>query len=203
MKFNKSNILTIILGIVIVLPYLGIGGIYLGNKHRNEKIDNAVFIVVSKQSMTLSVFDYKGNEKGKYSIACGKKLGNKNEEGDLKTPEGIFRVTEIQNAEKWSHDFGDGNGTIEGAYGPYFIRLYTPGYNGIGIHGTHDNNSLGTRTTEGCIRLQNENVLKLVKLVYPGTVVIITPSVSDIAIKEDVIDNKKSKSTKKSKENDW
>ena len=49
-----------------------------------------------------------------------------------------------------------------GAYGPWFIRLKT-GWNGIGIHGTHDPGSIGTDVTEGCIRLQNKDVEELKK----------------------------------------
>jgi hypothetical protein len=32
------------------------------------------------------------------------------------------------------------------------------GHQGIGIHGTHDDNSIRTRATEGCIRLKNEDL---------------------------------------------
>lgn len=183
MKLKKPNILTVILGIVIIIPYLGFGGFYIWNNINNAKIENATIVLVSKQDMTLSVFDYKGNKKCKFPIACGRNLGNKSEKGDLKTPEGVFRITEIQDAENWSHDFGDGRGKIEGAYGPYFIRLYIPDHSGIGIHGTIDNNSLSTRSTEGCIRLQNEHVKELVKYINTGTVVIITPSADDIIVK--------------------
>lgn len=186
MKFKKPDILTVILGIVIVLPYLGIGGMYLWNNHKSTTIENSCFVVVSKQAMTLSVYDYKGNEKCKFPIACGVNFGNKEKKGDLKTPEGIFRITDIEISENWGHDFGDGNGKIPGAYGPYFIRLYTPGHRGIGIHGTHDNNSLGTRATEGCIRLKNEDVLEFVKFIHPGSIVLITPSADDVVIKNEI-----------------
>jgi lipoprotein-anchoring transpeptidase ErfK/SrfK len=185
MKLKKPDILTVVLALIIALPYLGIVGIYFWNKQRAAEIEDACFVLVSKQDMTLAVYDYKGREKCKFPIACGKHLGDKGKQGDMKTPEGVFRVSDIQNATNWEHDFGDGNGEIAGAYGPFFIRLYTPGHSGIGIHGTHDNDSLGTRATEGCIRLQNENILKLVKLVRIGTVVIITPSIEDTAVKKE------------------
>jgi len=185
MKLKTPNLLTVLLAAVIILPYAGIAGFFFWNESQTKKIENACFVLISKQEMTLQVFDYKGNEKYKFPIACGKNLGDKGEIGDLKTPEGVFRVSEIQNSSDWTHDFRDGNGKIEGAYGPFFIRLYVPGHKGIGIHGTHDNESLGSRATEGCIRLQNENVLKLVKLVHAGTVVIITPSIDDIMVKEE------------------
>lgn len=184
MKFPKPNILNILLAIVILLPYIGFGGFYLWNQKKMSKIDNANIVVISKQNMSLSVYDYKGHELCKFPIACGKNFGNKENEGDLKTPEGVFKVSSIENAENWKHDFKDGNGDIEGAYGPIFIRLYTPGHTGIGIHGTHDNSSIGDRITEGCIRIENKNVIELAKMIHHGTVVIITPSADDVIVKE-------------------
>ncbi|GHT02184.1 L,D-transpeptidase [Bacteroidia bacterium] len=155
-------------------------GIYKWYNDKAEKIENAHFILISKQEMRLSVFDYKGNELCQFPVACGANFGNKTERGDMKTPEGVFRVTDIQDATNWSHDFKDGNGKIAGAYGPYFIRLHTPGHLGIGIHGTHDPASMEKRVTEGCIRLTNENLLKLLTYVHSGMVVIITASAEDV-----------------------
>ena len=61
----------------------------------------------------------------------------------------------------------------------FFIRLKTPGHKGIGIHGTHLPESIGEKTTEGCIRLRNEDLKRLVSLIYPPLTVIITPSAED------------------------
>ncbi|MDR1103103.1 MAG: L,D-transpeptidase, partial [Tannerella sp.] len=141
---------------------------------------NSSFIVVSKADMTLSMYDYRGECLEKYPVACGKNAGNKEKRGDMKTPEGVFRVCDIQQSSGWKHDFGDGKGEIEGSYGPYFIRLLTPGHQGIGIHGTHLPDSLGLRTTEGCIRLDNDNLKKLVGKVRIGDVVVITPGQMDV-----------------------
>ena len=46
-------------------------------------------------------------------------------------------------------------------------------WGGIGIHGTHDPASIGTRASEGCIRLENSQVEALKKLVCVGTKVVI------------------------------
>ena len=140
---------------------------------------NAAFIVISKESMTLALYDFRSQLLAAYPMACGKALGNKEKPGDMKTPEGVFSVQQIQDARTWSHDFGDGKGEIKGAYGSHFIRLKTPGHSGIGIHGTHDPSSIGTRATEGCIRLNNDNLLELVIAVYVGMPVIITTSEAD------------------------
>ena len=72
-----------------------------------------------------------------FGAAVGKNAGQKRRAGDMRTPEGSFTVVQIQDSSSWSHDFGDGKGPVAGAYGPWFIRLAT-GWQGIGIHGTHD-----------------------------------------------------------------
>ena len=140
------------------------------------------FIVISKQDMKLRRYDFKGTVLEEYPIACGRNYGHKIRRGDNKTPEGVFTVQQIQDASAWTHDFGDGKGQIKGAYGSHFIRLKT-GFQGIGIHGTHAPESIGTRATEGCIRLRNEDLLKLVKNIKLSMVVIITTS------KEDMLNN--------------
>jgi lipoprotein-anchoring transpeptidase ErfK/SrfK len=139
------------------------------------------FIVISKHDMMLRRYDFKGQVLEEYPIACGRNYGNKRKRGDNKTPEGVFTVEQIQDASWWTHDFGDGKGEIKGAYGPYFVRLKT-GFRGIGIHGTHAPESIGTRASEGCIRLKNENLLKLMKSIKLSMVVIITTSKQDTMV---------------------
>ncbi len=141
----------------------------------------AEYIVISKETMTLSVFGQGGNRIAEYPVAMGRNLGDKKKAGDNKTPEGNFEVQQIQDASAWTHDFRDGKGEIKGAYGSHFIRLLTPPYKGIGIHGTHAPESIGTRATEGCVRLRNEDLLELVKLVYVGLPVTILTSEKDKA----------------------
>lgn len=189
MKAVKHNNLTYcILALLILLPYIGMIGLRGWYKHKLNDINNASFIVISKEDMMLRLIDYKGREIQKYPIACGKNYGNKETKGDLKTPEGLFHVTEIEKASSWVHDFGDGKGEIPGAYGPFFIRLEVPGQKGIGIHGTHKPESIGTRDTEGCIRLNNEDLLTLVKRIHIGMAVFITSSYLDV-IKSGKVDS--------------
>lgn len=171
----KLKLVTVIIVVIaFILPYIGLGVMYRWYHSKLDTIDNAAIIVVDKKAMTLTMYDYEGNVKHHYPMACGKALGNKSKQGDMKTPEGVFRISEVQDAKAWTHDFGDGKGEIDGAYGSHFIRLYVPGHKGIGIHGTHAPNSIGTRATEGCIRLNNENLKELVADVQPGMMVVIT-----------------------------
>ena len=176
-----------ILWLLIFIPYILLipAGWYYTNMIKG--ISNATFIVISKQDMVLKLYNYKGELLQTSKIACGKNEGDKNNVGDMKTPEGVFNIADIEDAATWTHDFKDGNGVIKGAYGPYFIRLNIPGKSGIGIHGTHDNNSLGKRVTEGCIRLKNEDLQQLVKHVSASSVVVLTPGINDVKANMDTI----------------
>lgn len=131
-------------------------------------------IYISKDQLTLTLYDANGNVVLSYPIACGRVIGQKKQKGDNRTPEGLFYLQMVQNASKWGHDFGDGNGFIKDAYGPWFMRLKT-GFNGIGIHGTHAPESIGTRASEGCIRVENSNLEILHQYVKVGMSVIIGP----------------------------
>ena len=86
-----------------------------------------------------------------------------------------FKINQLLNARGLSHDFGDGKGPVRNAYGPWFLRLDVPGFNDIGIHGTHLPESIGSRATEGCIRLTNDDITDLKGRVKVGTVVTILP----------------------------
>ena len=180
-KKNSINVIVIVLGIIAIL--LPCAAMIVMKSWYDKKLDNlhkASFVLINKEDMTLKVYDMNGDVVQDFPIGVGKNYGNKIEKGDNRTPEGVFRVTEIQDASGWKHDFGDGKGEIKGSYGPWFIRLYTEPHKGIGIHGTHLPQSIGTRCTEGCIRLHNEDVAKLKELVYGGLPVIILPSQKDI-----------------------
>ena len=128
------------------------------------------WVRISKGDCTLSL--YRGSVLVKnYSVAVGRNTGNKRRIGDNRTPVGQFRVQSIENSQGWKHDFGDGKGEIAGAYGPWFIRLDTGGWKGIGIHGTHAPDSLGTMASEGCIRMNNDEIRDLKNYAYRNMIV--------------------------------
>lgn len=136
------------------------------------------FILINKTEFKVEVIDNTGKIIASYPCALGKNSGQKEKEGDMKTPSGIFPIDEIIDASSWSHDFKDGKGEIAGAYGPWFISLDTTSlskgvWSGIGIHGTHDPASIGTRVSEGCIRLQNDDIRKLKEFAKVGMKVVI------------------------------
>ncbi|UJF32479.1 L,D-transpeptidase [Paenibacillus hexagrammi] len=59
-----------------------------------------------------------------------------------------------------------------GPYGAFWMGLSKPHY---GIHGTNDPSSVGRRTSHGCIRMYNEDVVELSNLVPIHTRVTIRP----------------------------
>jgi len=135
-----------------------------------------VSIVIKKSLFQMLVFE-NGKLIKTYPVAIGQNKGDKQRRGDKRTPEGDFTIVSIEDSHTWEHDFGDGKGPIKGAYGPWFLRLSTlasetrsgKAWTGIAIHGTHDPASIGTRASEGCIRMHNEDIEELKKMVRVGT----------------------------------
>ena len=146
-----------------------------------RKSTKSSFIVISKKDPNLRVYDVvKGDTVllQEFPACLSKNKGNKQRKGDMKTPESPkgkpFRISQIQNASSWHHDFKDGRGSIK-AYGNWFLRLATPGHSGIGIHGsTNNEKSVPGRASEGCIRLLDADIITLKeKYAYVGMPVII------------------------------
>ena len=173
------------------------------NVKYGELFGEAKYLIhIHKKDYKLELFEKGKNEPVRtYGIAVAKNAGDKQRTGDNRTPTSWgkavdipksykgaeagkasatvpFRVEEVCDASSWTHDFGDGKGVIAGAYGPWYISLDT-GWDGIGIHGTHDPASIGTMASEGCIRLKNNDVAELKNIIYSdhkgvGTRVIVT-----------------------------
>lgn len=148
-------------------------------RHYNtdKKADKgSTFIVINKKDTRLYVY---GNIAGdtsllaKYPVCLSKNKGQKQRVGDMKTPSNPagkpFSISQIQDASTWKHDFKDGRGSIK-SYGNWFMRLKTPGHNGIGIHGsTNNEGSVPGRASEGCIRLRDKDIIDLKeKYAYVG-----------------------------------
>ena len=146
-----------------------------------NKTTRKEFIVISKKDLNLKVYTEQNGDTvllAKFPVCLSKNKGNKQRSGDMKTPESPagkpFKITQIQDASTWKHDFKDGRGSIL-AYGHWFLRLLTPGHSGIGIHGsTNNESSVPGRASEGCIRLLDNDIITLKeKYAYVGMPVII------------------------------
>ena len=149
-----------------------------------DRPTGTAFIVVSKRDQRLSVYDRGASGDtvlvAQFPCCMGKNKGNKVKRGDMRTPESPagkpFRITMIQDASSWHHDFKDGRGSIL-AYGHWFLRLATPGHKGIGIHGsTNNEHTVPGRASEGCIRLLDKDIITLKEhFAYVGMPVIVQP----------------------------
>ena len=129
-------------------------------------------IVVHKQEKYLTL--YRSGNSYRYPVATGKNIGNKQKIGDMRTPEGIFKIISIEPSETWAFDFGDGLGPITGAYGPWFLR-FDGQWEGIAIHGTHDESTIGLDDTHGCIRMRNADLLELKDRITVNYPVVVLP----------------------------
>ena len=132
-------------------------------------------VIVSKPELKLYVVNAKNDTIFTAPVCVGKNYGDKQMIGDHRTPEGTFRIHKILDSREWKHDFKDGAGVRKGAYGPYFMRLQMENYKDIGIHGTCFPESVGTRDSEGCVRMRNEDIARLYRYVRIGTMVTILP----------------------------
>ena len=127
------------------------------------KVCTATFsILVDKSQNTLTL---KANEElfKIYLVGTGK-------EGS--TPIGEFQITNKLPEPTWFHPQGGviPFGSKENLLGTRWIGINSPGY---GIHGTWEPDSVGKQSSAGCIRLVNEQVEELYKIVTVATPVTI------------------------------
>lgn len=135
---------------------------------KQEKMEKH-FIIVDKAGFKLMIYQGKSLIK-EYAVATGKNEGDKQAVGDCRTPEGNFEISKIEDSRYWQYDFGDGKGPIR-AYGKWFVRLETNAdqtfsgrnWQGIGIHGTHDESSIGTQSSRGCLRMRNSDLEEFIE----------------------------------------
>lgn len=111
----------------------------------------------------------KGQVKMSFPVAIGR-------EG-WETPIGTHQVIQMQQNPVWQHPF-TGQLIPPGSDNPLGVRwigFWTDGTNYIGFHGTPDTASVGQRASHGCVRMYNQDVMKLFDLVRIGTTVEVVP----------------------------
>lgn len=136
-------------------------------------MSEAHHIIISKETMSLKLYDRDSLLICRFPVALGKHYGDKQELGDYKTPEGEFMIVQIQRASHWMYNTA--KESIKGYYGNWYLRLNSK-YGGIGIHGTHEPESIGQRSTEGSIRLNNYHLDSLRAMIDVGMMVRIESS---------------------------
>jgi lipoprotein-anchoring transpeptidase ErfK/SrfK len=112
------------------------------------------------------VYVYRGTKLiNKYQVAVGKK--------GWETPVGNWNVQLMQKNPGWTN-FKTGEVMPPGPDNPLgerWIGFWTDGKDEIGFHGTTNLKSLGNAASHGCVRMSNQNVKVLFKIVRVGTVV--------------------------------
>jgi lipoprotein-anchoring transpeptidase ErfK/SrfK len=116
------------------------------------------------------VYVYQGDTvKQSYPVAVGRP--------GWETPTGSFKVTQMLEHPGWTNPF-TGEKLAPGADNPLgdrWIAFWTDGTNSIGFHGTPNRSSVGTAASHGCVRMLNEQIRELFKLVKIGTPVTVEP----------------------------
>lgn len=119
-------------------------------------------VVVDKSDFTLTVYA-DGKPVREFPVAYGENPdgADKQREGDLRTPEGDFRINDLARMPY------EGKGVAT-----RWMGLGTK-WSGIGLHGTPWPRSIGTRASHGCVRMFSEDSVELYRLVRMGTPVTI------------------------------
>lgn len=145
------------------------------NKKKDDKImpgkslkviDGMPTVEIYKDSFFLVVYLAQGLYLESYEIGLGK---------EDKTPVGTFVIKTKEEKPLW---YAEENGkTVKIPYGDprHAIGSRWMGFDfeGIGIHGTKEPQSIGKNQSSGCIRMLNEEVEKLYDLLAMGTQVVI------------------------------
>jgi lipoprotein-anchoring transpeptidase ErfK/SrfK len=123
-------------------------------------------VVVRKSDFVLELRSPEGVERFPVAIGSNPDGADKEAPGDCRTPEGDFEIVSIEESADWERDG-------ERVYGPFFLRIACPPWEGIGIHGTNEPETVGTRATMGCIRMRNEDLVRVASRVGVGTKIVI------------------------------
>lgn len=127
-------------------------------------------IVVDKPHTRLYVMNVFGDTLSRYRVCASLKKGQKEKMDDWRTPEGNFALMGVYNSTDWTY-----KDTKDKCYGPFFVSLITPGFWGIGIHGTNAPYSVPGRRSHGCMRMHNEDIVRVRQMVDKDSRVIILP----------------------------
>ncbi|SJZ54083.1 L,D-transpeptidase family protein [Garciella nitratireducens] len=113
-----------------------------------EYFDSVYFIEIDLEQKSLALKE-RGTIISTYSVAVGKP--------ETPTPTGFWKIIE--------KTLNPG-----GPFGARWMRMSIP-WGGYGIHGTDQPESIGTAASHGCVRMYNEDVIKLYEIVPLGTAV--------------------------------
>ncbi len=158
MMFKVPFVVYLFFAVLVLSP-----GQVLGSDLPNSIIhlpENENAILVEKQSQTLYV--YSQETKGlsvAFSAACstGEVFGDKNKAGDKKTPEGIYFLIDEYEDRYLTPVYG--KKAFPSDYPNFYDQRLGKNGSAIWIHGT--DKALKPMNSNGCIALENDNILSL------------------------------------------
>ena len=166
---------TLVFGIVTLL--LTITNSYAAG--RIDQFEAMILLKVNKSTLkaelrTLERPGYHSQLLHSFKIAIGKGVGDKEREGDNRTPEGIyFSLRHIEASNLLASKYG--RSAIPLNFPNHYDRLEGKTGYGIWLHGAgNDKRMEESNVTEGCIAFYNADILKLEQWLFPssGAVVI-------------------------------
>jgi len=141
----------------------------LTNNLENESnIINQTYLLIKLSDRRVYVYQNK-EIKSSYPVAIGKK--------GWETPTGEFEVINIQYKPIWINPFTR-KLTPPGPKNPMglaWIGFWNDGKGQIGFHGTPDEKLIGKAVSHGCVRMKNQDVMKLYYIVFIGMKVKVVP----------------------------
>jgi murein L,D-transpeptidase YafK len=163
------------------------------NKDELEHYLNPYALVVDKSIAKMYLYFFNGDTKllKTYDVVTGKVPGNKLEQGDLKTPEGIYFFDEYKS--DLPAKFG-GRAIPFGFPNPVDKIENRHGY-GIWLHGVDTNERVAKKfDTEGCVAAANEDLVNVLTFIQTQTTPIIildrfdNPDTFSLSPQQDVLD---------------
>lgn len=125
-------------------------------------------LVVEKSSHKLFVFsNYSLQPVETFAVTTGRVFGRKIEEGDQKTPEGIYFFDSILTGSQLptSDDYGDKAFTL--SYPNPYDRMQQRDGSGIWLHGAHDpGKTTVPNNSRGCVVLNNRDLMSVSKYIF-------------------------------------
>jgi murein L,D-transpeptidase YafK len=172
--------------ILIIALFLAASCAFAANTIMNvaaQKGESFIAVIVEKDKRKLHVVRVTGDGVSiikSVDVLVGKGNGDKASRGDLKTPEGVYRITSFLSAQRLIEMYGKetsklyGFGAFPLNYPNLLDTLNGKTGGGIWLHGKEDNRQ--DPATKGCVALENIDIRGLSQYFTVGTPVIITRS---------------------------
>lgn len=142
-------------------PTVMIPEVLIGSQTEGEDAAGVVVVDKRRQLVLRYIFDMEWREKNRWPCSTGKAVGPKQNEGDQKTPEGLYFITR-QVMHRYLSDTYGSRALVLDFPNRIDSRLGRTGSN-IWLHGT--NKPLRRRDSNGCVVMRNADIDELAGLI--------------------------------------